>query len=60
MPSDFLIQFHKRHFPEGNVPIYSKEVFYRLVDEINRFEENNITKVIKKYEEEQQSNCQDK
>jgi len=41
MPSDFLIQFHKHHFPEGNVQIYSKEIFYKLLEENNKIGEEN-------------------
>ena len=41
MPSDFLIEFHKTHFPEGNVKIYSKEVFYKLLEVNNRIGEEN-------------------
>jgi len=36
MPSDFLTQFHKEHFPDGKVPIYSKNVFYKLLEELRK------------------------
>jgi hypothetical protein len=45
MPNDFLISFHKKHFAGTDVPIYSKQVFYKLLEEINKLkgrEENGI------------------
>ena len=36
MPSDYLIGFHQKHFSGTDVPVYSKEVFYKLVEEINK------------------------
>jgi len=42
MPSDFLISFHKEHFLESDVPIYSKEVFYKLMEKVNN--DNKKTK----------------
>ena len=36
MPSDFLISFNRKHFPDEDVPIYSKKMFYKLVEEINK------------------------
>jgi len=34
-PSDFLINFHKQHFTD-DIPIYSKEVFYKLLEEMDK------------------------
>jgi hypothetical protein len=42
MPSDFLIKFHQQHFDES-VPIYSREVFYKLlckIEELRRREDD--------------------
>ena len=39
MPSKFLIGFHQKHFAGTDVPIYSKEVFYKLLEEINKIKE---------------------
>jgi hypothetical protein len=36
MPSDFLISFHQKHFAGTDVPLYSKQVFYKLLEEINK------------------------
>jgi hypothetical protein len=41
MTSDSLVAFHKQRFPKGDVPLYSKDTFYALVDEINRLEQIN-------------------
>ncbi len=58
MPSEFLVQFHKKRFPNGDVPLYSKDTFYALVDEVNRLEQNNLRKEEKKYEyDEKNKEC---
>jgi hypothetical protein len=41
LASDFLIQFHKNHFPDGNIEIYSIEVFYKLLEEISKYNEKS-------------------
>jgi len=33
-PSNFLIKFHREHFPNGDVSLYSKEVFYKLLEKL--------------------------
>jgi len=35
-PSNFLTNFHKTHFPDGDVPIFSKQVFYKLLEELKK------------------------
>ena len=37
MSSDFLISFHREHFPDGDVPVYSEQVFYKLLEEVNKY-----------------------
>jgi hypothetical protein len=39
MPSDFLVGFHQKNFASSDVPVYSKQVFYKLLEEINNFKE---------------------
>jgi hypothetical protein len=39
MSSDFLISFHQKHFAGTDVPLYSKQVFYKLLEEINKIKE---------------------
>ena len=56
MPSDSLVEFHKRRFPNGDVQLYSKETFYALVNEINWLEQNNISKEITYEKQKQKSN----
>ena len=34
----FLINFYKKHFSGTNIPIYSKEVLYKLIEEIHKVE----------------------
>jgi len=36
MSNEFLINFHKKHFSNTNTPVYSKETFYKILEEINR------------------------
>ena len=36
MPSDFLISFHQKHFAGTDIPVYSKTVFYKLLEEIDK------------------------
>lgn len=36
MASDFLIRFHKEHFSGTNISIYSKEVCYKLMEELSK------------------------
>ena len=36
MPSNFLINFHQKYFAGTEVPIYSKQVFYKLLEEIKK------------------------
>ncbi len=35
-PSKFLVQFHKDKFPDGKTPVYSKETFFALLEELNK------------------------
>ena len=51
MPCDFLINFHQKHFAGTDVPIYSKQVFYKLLEEINKIgsgEDDDKRRKIKK------------
>jgi hypothetical protein len=41
MPSDFLIRFHSEHFSNTDVPIYSLELFYKLLEIINEEEQED-------------------
>jgi len=38
MTNNFLINFHKKYFDES-IPIYSKEVFYKILEEIEKLRE---------------------
>ncbi len=38
MPSDFLIFFHQKYFAGTEIPVYSKQVFYKLLEEINKID----------------------
>ena len=45
MPSDFLVKFYQNNFPDKQVSIYSKKVFYKLlteIDEANKFLKNEL------------------
>ncbi len=37
MSSEFLVEFHKQHFADTSLPIYSKEMFYALLEELKKF-----------------------
>lgn len=36
MPSDFLLDFHRQHFAGASVLVYSKQVFYALLDALEK------------------------
>ena len=36
MPSDFLVNFHHEYFPDGDISLYSKEIFYKLLAELQK------------------------
>lgn len=38
MSSDFLIRFHQEHFAGTDAKIYSKEVFYKLLEELSKID----------------------